>query len=88
MMSTSATEDDGEVAAMFASYKATASDRSRVVSASSPESIREFLGRESTWPAGRYEISGSGALLDFTHGPWGVAVKHPDGSVELLPDQA
>jgi hypothetical protein len=88
MMATSATEDDGEALVMSGSYQATAPDRSGTVCAPSPESIRDFLRREAAWPSGRYEITNGGLLFSPTPKRWGVAIKHPDGSVELVPDGA
>jgi hypothetical protein len=72
---------------MSASYGATAPDRSGVVSAPSPESIRDFLRRETAWPPGRYAIIRASILLDAPSSRWGVAIKNPDGSIELIPDQ-
>ena len=71
---------------MFASYRVTALDRSAVVSAGSPDVIRECLHREH-WPLGHYEITSVEAPFEFTSSRWGVAIKHEDGSVELIPDQ-
>jgi hypothetical protein len=72
---------------MPASYQATAPDRSGVVCAPSPEGVREFLRRETLWPPGRYEITSAELAFEFPRRRWGVAVKHPDGSVELVPDR-
>jgi hypothetical protein len=73
---------------MFATYSAVALDGSRVVSACSPESLGEFLGRQEEWPPGCYDVTGFGAIFDFRREHWGVAIKHADGSVELVPDPA
>jgi hypothetical protein len=71
---------------MSASYRVTAPDRSGVVSAGSPDVIRECLRREN-WPVSKYEITSVEAPFGSTPSRWGVAIKHPDGSVELIPDQ-
>jgi hypothetical protein len=74
---------------MSASYQATAPDRSGIVCAPSPESIRDFLRSEGAWPAGRYAIIiGVALALDCQRQRWGVAIKHRDGSVDLIPDSA
>jgi hypothetical protein len=87
MISTSTTEDDGEALAMLASYRATAPDRTGVVCAPGLDPICDFLRRESSWPAGGYEISVVEVLLDSPRQRWGVAIKHPDGTVELVPNR-
>jgi hypothetical protein len=61
------------------------SDRPEVVSAGSPELIGDFLRRES-WPPQRYEITSTETPFGGIRLRWGVAIKHPDGSVELIPD--
>ena len=48
--------------------------------------IREFLHREN-WPLGNYEITSVEAPFGSTPSRWGVAIKHEDGSVDLIPDQ-
>ena len=71
---------------MSASYRMVRFDRPEVVSAGRPELMGDFL-RHEDWPPRRYEIT----RVDFFQYPgcrWGVVVKHPDGSVELVPDQA
>ena len=70
---------------MPASYRTTRSDRPEVVSAGNPELIRAFLQRES-WPPRRYEITSTEAPFGGIRRRWGVAIKHPDGAVELVPD--
>jgi hypothetical protein len=71
---------------MPASYRTTAPDGSGVVSAPSPEAIRDFLGSERFWPHGCYEITRVEVPFGHPHHRWGVAIKHPDGTVELIPD--
>jgi hypothetical protein len=88
IMSSSTTKDDGEARARFASYRAMAPDRSGVVSAPSPESIRDFLRCETAWPPGCYAILRASILFDAPSSRWGIVIKHPDGRVELVPDQA
>ena len=68
-----------------ASYRMMRSDRPEVVYAGSPELIRAYLRRES-WPPQSYEITSVEVPFGCTRHRWGVAIKHPDGSVELLPD--
>jgi hypothetical protein len=48
--------------------------------------IREFLHREN-WPLGNYEITSVEVPFGSTPSHWGVAIKHDDGSVDLIPDQ-
>ena len=71
---------------MSASYRASQLDRSGVVSAGSPEVLRDYLQREN-WPLGNYEITRVEAPFESTPSRWGVAIKHEDGSVDLIPDQ-
>jgi hypothetical protein len=73
---------------MLASYQATAPDRPGVVSAPSPESICDFLRCETAWPSGCYAIIRASILFDAPSSRWGILSKHPDGRVELVPDQA
>ena len=71
---------------MVPSYCATAPDRTGFVSAPSPEAVAEVLRREAFWSPGRCEITTTGLLFDSPRRHWGVVTKHPDGSVELVPD--
>ena len=67
-----------------ASYRMMRADRTEVVSAGSPELIRAYLRRES-WPPQSYEITSVEVPFGCTRRRWGVAIKHPDGSVDLIP---
>jgi hypothetical protein len=50
-----------------------------------PVSVGDHLGADATWPAGRYRVAERLAATGSPSRRWGVAVKHPDGSVELIP---
>jgi hypothetical protein len=77
----------GEATAMSASYRATRPDRSGVVCGGSPDVIRDFLRHDDAgWPLGDYEIIRVEVPSGCPPRRWGVAVKHADGSVELLVD--
>jgi len=53
----------------------------------SPEEVRRSLQAAWDWPEGRYRIieASSPSLLPRYGDPcWGVAIKSPDGTVELI----
>ena len=52
--------------------------------------IRQWLRDGQSWQPGRYTIFVTDSVPTWLRPPgarWGVAIKHPDGSVELIPDQ-
>jgi hypothetical protein len=70
-------------------YYHTRCGRGQRVICDSPGAIRRYLHEEAV-PSGPYEIlmsTGGLAALETHSVRWGVAVKHPDGSVELMPDR-
>ena len=61
----------------------------RLVS-TSPEEIRRWLRDGESWLPGRYVIFAIDSDPTWLRPPgdrWGVVTKHPDGSVELVPDR-
>jgi len=71
---------------MPTSYHTRRPDESNIICGAGPEVIRDFLRRED-WPPGRYEVTQTEVPFGHPCDHWGVAVKHADGSVELIPDQ-
>jgi hypothetical protein len=69
------------------SYRTTRTDRFGVVCCASPEAIRGILRSDNRWPSGCYEITGVESLFGHPRHRWGVAVKLPDGTVELIRDR-
>jgi hypothetical protein len=72
---------------MEPSYRVIHPGDRRVLLTTSPEAVRDFLDQHAVWPPGSYELHpvSSFLLAAPSLGLWGVAVKHPDGSVELIP---
>ena len=61
----------------------------RLVSTSRKE-IRRWLRDSQSWQPGRYTILVTDSVPTWLRPPgarWGVATKHPDGSVDLIPDR-
>jgi hypothetical protein len=55
-----------------------------------PEEIRRWLRDGKSWLPGRYTVFVIDSVPTWLRRPgvrWGVAVKHTDGSVELVPDR-
>ena len=51
-----------------------------------PESLGRVLRGAAAWPPGIYPIAEYTGTSQHRHARrWGVAFKHPDGSVELVP---
>ena len=70
-------------------YHVADADGTRLVS-TRPEAIRQWLRDGESWLPGRYIIFVIGTFPTWLQPPgdrWGVADKHPDGSVEVVPDQ-
>jgi hypothetical protein len=68
-------------------YYHTARPGGGVVIATSPEALRDFIRDEAVWPPGTSEIIAAPTTNLTPESPgvrWGVVVKHPDGSVELI----
>ena len=61
----------------------------RLVSTSRKE-IRRWLRDGRSWQPGRYTVFVTDSVPTWLRPPgtrWGVAIKHPDGSVDLIPDR-
>jgi hypothetical protein len=61
----------------------------RLVSTSLGE-IRQWLRDGQSWQPGRYTIFVTDSVPTWLRPPgarWGVATKHPDGPVDLIPDR-
>src|SRR5262249_53462029 len=55
----------------------------------SPKEIRRWLRDGPSWQPGRYAVFVTDTVPTWLRPPgncWGMAVKHPDGSVDLIPD--
>ena len=52
----------------------------------SPEKIKELLESNSKWPAETYNIleNSDDLAASALNRDWGIAIKHPDGSVRLV----
>jgi len=75
--------------AQFHYYQFTDADGSWV-SCDSPESVRQYLRDNKSWASRTYVVLVTPGFLPTPAVPgvrWGVAIKKPDGSVELVPDQ-
>jgi hypothetical protein len=59
----------------------------RVAWSGSPEATRDFLREQDDWPAGTFEIADHEDPFGYPPRRWGVAVKAPEGNVELVPDR-
>jgi hypothetical protein len=68
-------------------YHTTRPDPLEIISGAKPEVIRDFLRREK-WSLGVYEITTAEVPFGSPRQRWGIAIKHADGSVELVPDPA
>ena len=71
-------------------YRIRHPDDGAIVSATSLRAIQAFLHDKSEWPSGTYEILESGTVNPHPGEPaplWGIAVKAPDGTVELVRGQ-
>jgi hypothetical protein len=56
----------------------------------SPEEIRRWLRDGKSWLPGHYTVFVIDSVPTWLRRPgarWGVAIKRPDGAVELVPDQ-
>jgi hypothetical protein len=53
----------------------------------SPEALQGHLRADAAWPAGRYEVTRHADPASLWRHRWGVAIKHEDGSVGLIPDR-
>jgi hypothetical protein len=74
---------------MPTSYHAVCPDRGGLASASL-DGLAEFL-RKIPWPAGTYRVIQHTWPAISPGAPdreWGSAVKHPDGTVELIEDRS
>ena len=61
----------------------------RLVS-TSLEEIRQWLRDGQSWQPGRYTVFVTDSVPTWLQPPgarWGVATKHLNGSIELMPDQ-
>ena len=61
----------------------------RLVS-TSPGEIRRWLRDSQYWQPGRYTVFVTDTVPTWLRPPghcWSMAVKHPDGSVDLIPDR-
>jgi hypothetical protein len=71
----------------YASYHVVGAPGARIICAAL-DGLRRALRDCETWSPGRYEVLmcqwTPSSEMHYTH--WGVAIKHPDGSVELVPD--
>ena len=70
----------------FVTYHAVGAPGARMICAAL-DGLRTPL-RDCRWLPGRYEVlSGHwDRSSGMRYARWGVAIKHPDGSVELVPD--
>jgi hypothetical protein len=72
----------------FVTYHAVGAPGARMICAALG-GLRNSLRACDSWSPGRYEVllghwePSSG----MRYSRWGVAIKHPDGSVELIPDR-
>jgi hypothetical protein len=58
-----------------------------VVCCASPDAIQDVLRADARWPSGTYEVTGVESLFGSPRHRWGVAIKYPDGMVELVPNR-
>ena len=57
----------------------------------SPEEVQHYLRDHASWPAGSYDVLVAPSLLAMLESSgveWGVAIKKPDGSVQILQEPA
>jgi hypothetical protein len=71
---------------MFRCYRDILRDHAVVANAPTPTGIRDLLELDTGWFPGSYEVIQDDAPLDYTGRRWGVAIKHPDGRVEVIQD--
>jgi hypothetical protein len=69
-------------------YHVADASGTRLVS-TSPGEIQQWLRAGPSWQPGRYLVFVTDTVPTWVRPPgarWGVATKHPDGSVDLIPD--